>query len=332
MPDEPRQAASFDLGVICVTHNSAALIPEFATGLHRALGPLKTVVVVVDSGSSDSTVEVVRAELPVAHVVEMTANRGFSAGINAGIRRVETLGGASAFAVVNPDVVLGPDCLALLVAAVGEPGIGIAAPRLQDEHGVLLPSLRREPRVVATWCDAIVGGPAAARMRLPTEVIRDATAYRDDRIAGWATGGMLVVSRACWLAVGAWDESFFMYEEEVDFALRAADAGFALRYVHAAAATRTIGAAPVASWAQALMRTNRVSLVTRRSGRVAGMATRLGLLIGESLRAARGRQSSRAAAWALVRARGPDRVMARYRPEARAVILSTHGQSEDRIL
>jgi GT2 family glycosyltransferase len=320
MPDDSVSCLSFDLGVICVTHNSAALIAQFAAGVRRALEDLNAVVVFVDSGSGDSTVEVVRAEVPNAHVVEMSANRGFSAGINAGIRHVEGLGGADAYAVLNPDVVLGAGCLARLVSAVREPGVGIAAPRLQDEHGVLLPSLRRKPRIVATWCDAIVGGPTAARLRLPTEVIRDPMAYRDDRDAGWATGGMLVVSRACSLAVGEWDESFFMYEEEVDFALRAADAGFVLRFVQDATATRTIGPPANAPWAQALMRTNRISLVTRRSGRAVGLATWLGSLIGELLRAARGRRESGAAAWAILRSLSPDQVMRRYRPDSRAVV------------
>jgi GT2 family glycosyltransferase len=320
MTDDSIGGPSFDLGVICVTHNSSALIGQLAAGVQRALAGLNAVMVFVDSGSVDSTVDVVRTEMPVAHVVEMSANRGFSAGINVGIRHVEALGGADAYAVLNPDVELGECCLARLVSAVRQPGVGIAAPRLQDEHGALLPSLRRKPRIVATWCDAIVGGPAAARMRLPTEVIRDPMAYRDDRDAGWATGGMLVVSRACSLAVGEWDESFFMYEEEVDFALRAADAGYVLRFVHDAPATRTIGPPSNAPWAQALMRTNRISLVTRRSGRAAGLATWLGSLIGELLRAARGRRESGAAAWAIFRCMSPDQVMRRYRPESRAVV------------
>jgi len=130
----------------------------------------------------------------------------------------------------------------------------------------------------------------------------------------------VMVSSRCWNAIGGWDESFFMYEEEVDFCLRAADAGFALRYVAAATATREIGPGPVAPWAQALMRANRVELVRRRSGRAVALATRLGLLVGESIRAISGRPSARAAVWALLAVRSPADVMARYRPSAQAVV------------
>jgi N-acetylglucosaminyl-diphospho-decaprenol L-rhamnosyltransferase len=324
----------FDVGVICVTHNSTALLGDFAAGVRQAVGELRAAVCFVDSGSSAEAVEALgvfcASRFPEAHRVDLDGNRGFSAGINTGLRRIRALGGADAYAIVNPDVVLGAGCLPPLVAAVREPHVGIAAPQLHDEHGALLPSLRNPPRILASWCEAILGGPKAARLGLPAEVIREPGEYSASRIAGWATGGMLVISDRCVRAVGDWDESFFMYDEEVDFALRAADAGYALRYVPAASATRTIGPGPVAPWAQALMLANRVELVRHRSGRGAALATRLAFLVGEGGRAILGRPSSRAAVWALLRRRRPAAIMAKYRPDARAVITGYRLQETER--
>ena len=41
----------------------------------------------------------------------------------------------------------------------------------------------------------------------------------------------MLISRACLARVGTWDESFFLYSEETDFALRARDSGYVLRYI-----------------------------------------------------------------------------------------------------
>jgi N-acetylglucosaminyl-diphospho-decaprenol L-rhamnosyltransferase len=330
MGDAPTTGAKFEVAVICVTHNSAALMNDFIAGLREGLGHLRSVVVFVDSGSDDANLDSLSKLMPGAHVLYMEGNRGFSAGINTGVRRVNELGGAEAYAVVNPDVVLLPDSLPRLVAAVRAPGVGVVAPRLHDEHQALLPSLRRRPRVLATWCEAIVGGRVAARLGLPTEVIRDPHLYESDRAVGWATGGMLVISRECASTVGNWDESFFLYEEEVNFALRAADAGFVLRYVADARAQRTIGPGPVAPWAEALMRANRVTLVSRRSGRFVGLVTRLGLLMGASARALMGRSAERAAVWALLHSASPAVIMARYRPGAHVVAAPHSGAPRPR--
>jgi GT2 family glycosyltransferase len=43
----------------------------------------------------------------------------------------------------------------------------------------------------------------------------------------------MLISADCARACGPWDESFFLYSEETDFALRAGDLGFATAFVPA---------------------------------------------------------------------------------------------------
>jgi GT2 family glycosyltransferase len=302
-PARPTRAAA-----ICVTHNSREAVA-------RCVAPLAADgvrVVVVDSGSTDDTCEVARRLVVDTDVMELGSNFGYAAGIN---RALAHLAGESwdLVVVVNPDVTVAPGAVARLAAELRRPGVGIAVPHLRDEHGRPQLSLRRRPALRSLWCEALLGGPLAHRLRLPAEVIRDRRAYATGTEAGWATGGMMAISRSCAAATGPWDESFFLYDEEVDFALRAAAAGFGLRYVHEAVAVRKVGTGD-APWAYALMRVNRVSLHRRRSGRLAGAAAWFGMVTGEGLRSLRGRPEARGALRCLLARSSPMGVMHRLGP------------------
>ena len=91
-----------DCGVVIVTYNSARDIAGLLESLPAAAPGLTVRVVVVDNGSADNTVEIVRAH---GHVVciETGANIGYAAGVNLGRQHT---GDCAAMAVLNPDLVL----------------------------------------------------------------------------------------------------------------------------------------------------------------------------------------------------------------------------------
>lgn len=307
-------SAESSVALVCVTHDSSALLPAFASATREGVADCNARVIVVDSGSTDDTLASVAALLPAAEICELDGNRGFAAGINAGVRHVQASGGADAFVVMNPDVRLRRDTVPLLLAGLRQDGVGMAVPQLRDEHGDLYQSLRRVPSVMTAWCEALLGGPLADRLHLPTEVVWDERCYLADRGAAWATGALMAISAECLERVGPWDESYFLYEEEVDFSLRAADAGFGLVYVSEAVATRLLGEGPVAPWVQALMHANRMRLMGRRRSKAEVALVRGALLAGDGLRAILGRPEASAAVWAVWHRASPSMVMARYRP------------------
>lgn len=105
----------------------------------------------------------------------------------------------------------------------------------------------------------------------------------------------MLLSRRCVESVGPWDESFFLYEEEVDFALRAADAGFELRLQPAATAVRLIGNAEPSDKIWTLSRINKLRLYGRRSSAMRTLGFWLALLLAELLRCFKGSTRHRAA-------------------------------------
>jgi GT2 family glycosyltransferase len=307
-----------DVVLVVVTHNSADVLPAFAEALPAAVdGVDRWRLVVADNASSDGTVELARRLLPDALIVETGDNFGYSAGINAGLRAASP--SAEGVAVVlNPDIRLGAGSVAALREGLTRPRTGIVVPRLLDQHGTALLSLRRAPSVRTALGESLLGGGALPRRLGLTEMIDGPDAYADGAVADWATGGALMISAACLAATGAWDESFFLYEEEVEYCLRAADRGFVLRYVPAATATRVLVDHDSKPDIRTLMKVNKARLYRSRHGPMRGGVFRGALLAGEIARGVIGRKASRAAARGLVRDRHPfDHVMSRRPAVAR---------------
>ncbi|HEX5496879.1 MAG TPA: glycosyltransferase family 2 protein [Mycobacteriales bacterium] len=285
-----------------VTHHSARVLPGLLDSLPGALaGVPDWRLAVADNASADGSVDLVRRRFPAATVVDLGGNRGYAAGVNA----CAAVDPRAALLLCNPDVRLRPGAVAALGAATGS-GVGITVPRLEDADGRLAHSLRRRPTVTRALGEALLGGRRASRFAALSEVVADPAAYTGPSRSDWATGAVMLVTRECLEAVGGWDESFFLYSEETDFALRAADAGFSLRLVPDAEAVHVGGDAHTSPALWALLTANRVRLFARRAGALRGAAFWSAVVAGEALRAAgRGRSTAthRAALEVLLRQR-----------------------------
>jgi N-acetylglucosaminyl-diphospho-decaprenol L-rhamnosyltransferase len=287
------------LTVVVATWNSAAVLPGLLAGLPGALeGVGAHELVVADNASSDGTIDAAN-QFSRATIVRLGHNGGYAAALNAGLAAARS---SQALLVLNPDVRLEPGSVARLMQALQLPGTGIAVPRLLDEWGRLQHSLRREPAVRRALAEALIGGRLAGRYGLG-EVVIGAGRYDRTGSADWASGAAMLISRPCLDAVGPWDESFFLYSEETDFALRARDAGFALRYVPDAVAVHLGGDSHRSPRLWSILVINRVRLFARRHGRARTVAFWGAVTLNEGLRALAGRQARvhRAGFLALIR-------------------------------
>ena len=267
---------------VVVTWNSSRHLETFFASLAAGMAGIPTWrTVVVDNASSDGTPEAVRRLWPDATVVQTGRNAGYAAGINAG------LVGASSeetLVVLNPDVQLQPGCVRRLVETAVEPTTGIAFPTLTGPGGGVSPSIRREPRILHALAESLLGGRLAARLGL-SETVTSPEAYRHRRHVDWASGAVLAVSPSCRAAVGGWDESYFLYSEEVDYCRRARRAGFSPTFVPDAVAHHTSGeyGTNIELW-RVLVR-NRVRYFARHHSAVESALFRLAVLLGQLLRA-----------------------------------------------
>jgi GT2 family glycosyltransferase/glycosyltransferase involved in cell wall biosynthesis len=206
-------------------------------------------------------------------------NAGYAAAINIGL----STAAPGPVMILNPDVSLHPGAALRLLEALEQGDTGIAVPRLLDLDGSTSWSLRREPTVGRAWADAVLGGGRASRWGLGGTVASPA-AYEHDHEVDWATGAAMAISADCRTTVGAWDESFFLYSEEVDFCRRARRAGFGVRYVHDALVSHDGGEYDSNPTLWRILMGNRVRDFGRHHRRPARTAYRTALLAGELIR------------------------------------------------
>jgi N-acetylglucosaminyl-diphospho-decaprenol L-rhamnosyltransferase len=281
------------VAVVVVTYNSERLLVDLVQGLDRGLHGLSWHLTVADNASSDGTVATLRRLAPDATVVEMGRNAGYAAGINAAVAAAPP---HTAILVLNPDVRLEPGCVTTLLATLNTAGTGIAVPYIVDGTDNIIFTLRREPTILRALGDALLGARRAGRYPLLGEVVTDELRYRREGVTDWAEGSTMLISGECWRRCAPWDESFFLYSEETDFALRARDAGFATRFNPAARAVHLEGDSRHSSKLWALLTLNRVRLYRRRHGLARTIVYWAILVLREASRASLGKRTSRAAA------------------------------------
>jgi N-acetylglucosaminyl-diphospho-decaprenol L-rhamnosyltransferase len=264
---------------VIVTYNSARHLPRLLSDLAATAPPVELQVVVVDNESADDSADI--AEATGADVLRSGSNLGYAGALNAAWAHV---GPGVPILVLNPDLSVHPGAVAALLAAAGQPGVGVAVPTVVDESGAVYPSLRNEPSVLRALVDAVLGRRAG---RLPTalsEMVWSPDAYRATQQPDWATGAALMISPKCAAAVGEWDERYFLYSEETDFFRRVREAGFVTRFVPAAVVEHEGGGSGSSSALTALMAVNRVRYFEKYHGRAKGSAFRIVVALHALLR------------------------------------------------
>ncbi len=270
-----------------VTYNSADHIVELLDSIPAAMGGLTYSVVVVDNGSSDSTLEILDQRTDCLTV--RSTNDGYAAGMNRAVRASEP---ADAILILNPDATLDPGAVPAMREVLRKPGVGIVAPRVREADGSLSPTLRRGPTM------GRVGGLSFTGWPIFTERIEEPSAYESEHEVEWAVGAILLIDNECYERLHGMDESYFLYSEETDFSLRAKDAGWATVYTPAAGAMHVGGGSGESATTHTMKQLNRIRLYRRRRGTLPAYAYYGMTVLSEIRRAVLGHDKS----WPTVRA------------------------------
>ncbi|OJY39704.1 glycosyltransferase family 2 protein [Pseudonocardia sp. 73-21] len=289
------------IAVVIVTYNSAGQLGTVLDSLSAGCDGVDLVdVVVADNLSTDDTVDVAKQprDIPV-RVVQLGRNAGYAAGVNAAVASLTAH--VDAYLLLNPDITMHPRSAVPLAHALGQGARAIVFPQLRNPDGTLQPSLRRKTTLPRTVAEALVGGGLASRLGGLGELIMESEHYHSAGPTVWATGAAMLVSMQATRDIGPWDESFLLYGEETEFALRAADRGWELWYEPESVMDHVGGEQTVTNPSlHALLTVNRVRLYRRRHNPVAGAVHYGAVTLGEALRAVGGRRTAQAALAALL--------------------------------
>jgi N-acetylglucosaminyl-diphospho-decaprenol L-rhamnosyltransferase len=227
MADQP------DLSVVVVTLNGREWVERCLESVAGA-----DELIVVDHGSTDGTLELVRDRFPQARLIEQE-NRGMGGGNNAGMR----VAAGRYFLLLNSDAWILDDGLARLVEfADSRPDAAVIGPRLLNTDGTLQRSVRAFPTLWRLATEYLFLRKIAPRSDFLNAFYGGSFAH--DRVfeTDWLFGAALLVRREAADAVGLFDERFFMFSEEVDWCYRFRAAGWNVLFFPGAEAVHVGGA------------------------------------------------------------------------------------------
>ncbi len=216
------------VAVVVVTYNRADLLGGMLAGL-AALERLPDAVIVVDNASTDLTRQVLaEAANPGLQVLHMTENLGGAGGFHHGVRAAHEQGFDRIW-LMDDDVVPAPDCLSVLMSH-DEPCLMAVR---EDRHGALVEKAATEFDLRRPWAlkpkTESVETAFGTRAALPEKVEIHVVAFEG-----------FLVRRAVVDKIGLPDPAYFIFYDDVDFALRARRAGYRIWAIRDAVLVRQL--------------------------------------------------------------------------------------------
>lgn len=216
-----------DLSILVVNWNVRDLLRRCLQSILANLPACQLEIIVVDNGSTDGSVEMVRTDFPQVHLIANPDNRGFPAANNQGL----AVARGRYVLLLNPDTEVVGNALETMVAfADAHPDVGVVGPMLLNPDGTVQSSRRRFPTLLTAVFESTWLQPYAPRRLLARYYVLDRP---DDEVqdVDWVTGAALMARREAIEQVGPLDEGFFMYSEELDWCRRFREAGWRVVYL-----------------------------------------------------------------------------------------------------
>lgn len=215
-----------DLSIIIVNWNVADLLRNCLNSILSNLPPGDYEIIVVDSASTDGSVDMLKHDYPQIKLIEQHENVGFTRGNNIGLKAST----GRYVLLLNPDTeIIGAALAQMLAYMDANPRVGIIGPHTLNSDHTPQSTKRRFPTFLvgvfeSTWLQSF-----APQSLLDSYYAND---IADDSIADvdWVQGSALMARREVYQAIDDLDEGYIMYSEEMDWCKRAKAAGWRVVY------------------------------------------------------------------------------------------------------
>lgn len=212
--ETPRTVAA-----VVVDYNAGTILKEAIESLLR---DFVSTVVVVENGAPGSVAGALAELATSVTIVNPGSNGGFGSGVNRGVAALPNE--ISIVLVCNPDIAVHAGATQELCQALEtHPTWGIVGPTIVTPDGELYASVRRFPTLRDAAGHALLG-VISPKNRF-TRRYRSA-GTRSDGGVDWVSGACFAMRRDVFEILGGFDESFFMFAEDMDLCWRCHEAGW----------------------------------------------------------------------------------------------------------
>jgi len=235
-----------DLSTIVLSYNTKDITDECLRRLQSSVVSCqrklknKIEIIVLDNASSDGSVEMIKRNHPYVRLIESKENTGFSKGNNIGLKQAKN----PYILLLNSDVYVEDDSItASLEYFQKNPDCDVLGPKLIFGDGSFQPSAGNLPSPfnIPCWILGLSLIPVVKELTFPFHP-NYKSFFSNAKEVGWVSGAFFMLKREVFIKVGGFDESIFMYLEEVELCKRIDLAGFNIWYVPSIQVTHLHGA------------------------------------------------------------------------------------------
>ncbi|MBC7328295.1 glycosyltransferase [bacterium] len=224
------------LSVIVVNWNAGEYLPRCLSSIYNE--GMDVEVILVDNASTDRSEREAKKRFPQIKLIQMGENKGYSAACNAGIK-VAT---GQFILILNPDTEVLPGAFEkLLNFALEHPEAGIIGPQLIGFDGKVQMSCRRFPKYETGLFRGTFLERLMPKSRTLSRYLLSGWDHSTPRAVDWVSGAAMLLRREFLKEVGLFDETFYMYCEDVDMGMRAREFGWKVMYCPYARIKHRIG-------------------------------------------------------------------------------------------
>jgi GT2 family glycosyltransferase len=212
------------LSLVIVNYNTVEDLRKCLTTLKERLSSRETIV--VDNGSTDGSREMVLEEFPWARLLDNPGNPGYASACNRGLAAA-----TQPYALIlNSDVeFLGDGLEEVLDYMDAHPEVGALGPMVLNSDGSAQMSCRRFPSMRENVVHGFLGDFWPDNPFTRSYQMKDMR-REEPCEADWVSGAAMFLRRSAAEQVDGFDESYFMYVEDVDLCWRLKRAGFKVVY------------------------------------------------------------------------------------------------------
>lgn len=215
-----------DLSIIVVNWNTSKLLFQCLQSINNTVTKLDFEVIVVDNGSTDESVEMVKKHFKKVRLIENSSNLGF---VHANNQALECCQGRNVLLLNSDTRVLPKSVFKMVVFMDSHPNAGAAGVKLINPDGSFQASYTPFPSLMSEILILTALGRHFIRPSFPSYGPNNNK--KALKIRGYVEGACLIASHDAIKKTGILDENIFMYAEDVDWCYRFNEAGWEVWYL-----------------------------------------------------------------------------------------------------
>ena len=217
------------LSIIIVNYNVKYFLEQCLCSVQKAIFDPETEVIVVDNNSSDESVPYLREKFPSVKFICNKENIGFAKANNQGWKMAR----GKYILFLNPDTIMREDCLKKSITVLeAQPAIGALGIHMIDGSGRFLPESKRGFPTPAASLFKLSGlTNFFPRSKTFAQYYLGHLPEKENNDTDVLSGAYMMLRNEVLQKTGGFDETFFMYGEDVDLSYRTREAGFRNYYL-----------------------------------------------------------------------------------------------------